>query len=76
MIEYRRDPEPRPLRDFYLNQEERLTKRRLVSNLIASYEFNAPLLKNKAYNIRMAARFLFAETILLALALVVERAIS
>ncbi|MFQ5879640.1 MAG: hypothetical protein ACE5IZ_05665 [Dehalococcoidia bacterium] len=76
VVEYRRDPEPRPLRDFYLSQEEELTKRRLLSNMIASYEFNVPLLRNKAYNIRMAARFLFVETVLLALALTTERAIT
>ncbi len=76
VVRFRRDPEPRPLRDFYLDEDPLVTKRRLLSNLIDSYEFNASLLDRKAYNVRMAQRYLFLTTLMLAIALVAERTLA
>ena len=73
---YRRDPEPRPLRDNYLFEDPDFTKRRLISNLIESFEFNAEILASKAYDVRMASRYLFLETFALAAALAVERVLT
>jgi hypothetical protein len=76
VVSYRRDPEPRPLRDNYLFEDPDFTKRRLVSNLIDSFEFNAEILRTKAYSVRMASRCLFLETIALATALALERVLT
>lgn len=44
---YRRDPEPRPLRDGYLIKNEETTKRQVISNFIDSYETNAKHISKK-----------------------------
>jgi hypothetical protein len=76
VVTYRRDPEPRPLRDNYLFEDPEFTKRRLISNLIESFEFNADILRAKAYEVRMASRYLFLETFALATALALERVLT
>ena len=73
VVSYRRDPEPRPLRDLYLFQEPSYTKRRVMANLIESFEHNAEILRVKSYDVRMASRYMFLETLMLALALAFER---
>ncbi len=76
VVSYRRDPEPRPLRDLYLFEDPSYTKRRVMSNLIESFEHNARLVGGKAYYVRMASRYLFLETLALAFALAFERLID
>jgi len=76
VVSYRRDPEPRPLRDLYLFEEENYTKQRIISNVIDSFGHNAKILAEKAYAVRMASRFLFFETLVLATALAFERILT
>jgi len=47
-----------------------------MANLIESYEYNAEILRAKAYDVGMASRYMFLETLMLALALAVERLIE
>jgi len=69
---YFRDPEPRPLRDEYLFQEEEFTKRRLIAHFISTYEWNATILKNKVKELRWSTLFLLAETVSLTLVLLIR----
>ena len=75
-VTLRGDPEPRPLRDNYMFKDPVYTKRRVLSNLIESFEFNAARLRPKALNVNVAMRLVFLETILLAAALVLDRAVA
>jgi hypothetical protein len=76
VVRYRRDPEPRPLRDLYLFEEPSYTKRRIIANLIESFDHNAEILRAKAYDVRMASRYLFLETLTLAVAVAFERVLD
>lgn len=69
---YFRDPEPRPLRDYYLFRDPAFTKRRIVTHFISSYEWNAISMKRKVRDLRIAMLFLFLETGSLAMVLVIR----
>lgn len=71
---YRRDPEPGPLRDRYLFQPADFTRRRVIANMIQSYEVNRPLIESKVWNIKVAILLLAVETIAFVAALVNEGA--
>ena len=54
---YFRDPEPRPLRDHYLFQDESFTKRRIITHFISTYELNKVVLRGKVRDLRWAVAF-------------------
>jgi len=60
---YRRDPEPRPLRDGYLFKEMQETKRTVASNFIESYEFNKKTIDRKVWMINVALILFIIEMI-------------
>jgi hypothetical protein len=66
---YFRDPEPKPLRDYYLSRSPEFTKRRLLTHFIHSYEWNAKVMKKKVRELRIANWFLLAEVVALVTAL-------
>lgn len=66
---YFRDPEPRPLRDYYSSQPSQFTKRRLTTHFISSYEWNAVVMKNKVNSLRYAVWFFLLQVISLTLVL-------
>jgi hypothetical protein len=66
---YFRDPEPRPLRDYYLSKESDFTKRRIITHFISSYEWNKMVIKKKVRELRISMWFFLAEVTFLALAL-------
>ena len=70
---FRRDPEPGPLRDRYLFQDVNFTKRRILANMIQSFQINRDLIESKVWNIKVAILSLAAETLALVGALVSER---
>jgi hypothetical protein len=63
---FRRDPEPRPLRDHYLSHDPQFTKRKVVSNLIESYEFNCQSIQSKVRCTQAALLFFLIEALFLA----------
>ena len=71
---FRRDPEPRPLRDLYLFQSADFTKRRVTANRIESFELNSALLESKVWNIKAAIILLVIQTLTLVIALMLQRA--
>jgi hypothetical protein len=71
---FRRDPEPGPLRDRYLFQPADITKRRIIANMVQSFETNTPLIESKVWNIKVAILLLAAQTMSLVVAFIVERA--
>lgn len=72
---FRRDPDPGPLRDRYLFQSPDFTKRRIMANMIQSFSVNRELIESKVWNIRFAIIFLAAQTLILVGALVAERVV-
>jgi len=60
---YFRDPEPKPLRDYYLSRHPEFTKRRLITQFIRSYEWNARVMKKKVRELRIANWFLLLEVV-------------
>ena len=68
--DYRRDPEPGPLVDNYLNEDAALTKGQIIANLVESFEKNKGVLESKASYIQRAMLFLALETGILAAALI------
>jgi len=66
---YFRDPEPRPLRDYYLAESYQFTKRRIMSHFISSYEWNAAVIKKKVNELRYAVWFFLAEVVSLTVVL-------
>jgi len=60
---YFRDPEPRPLRDYYISEPYQFTKRRLITHFISSYEWNAMVIKKKVNELRYAVWFFLAEVV-------------
>lgn len=68
--EYRRDPDPGALSVNYMDKEEHLTKRQIVTNLVESFDINVEVLKDKAVYIQCAMVFLVLETSLLVAALI------
>jgi hypothetical protein len=73
---FRRDPEPRPLRDLYLFQPADFTKRRVTANRIESFELNSGLIESKVWNIKVAIILLAVQTLTLVAALVLQRALD
>ncbi len=71
---FRRDPEPGPLRDRYLFQSPDFTRRRIIANMVQSFEVNEPLIESKVWNIKVAILLLGIQTITLVAAFIVERA--
>jgi len=69
---YFRDPEPRPLRDYYLSKQSQFTKRRIITHFISSYEWNTMVIKNKVRELRVSMWFFLAEVTSLVLALVIR----
>ena len=69
---YFRDPEPRPLRDYYLAKEPQFTTRRLLAHFISCYEWNTTVIKKKVGELRFSMQFFLAEVISLALVLVIR----
>ena len=69
---YFRDPEPRPLRDYYLFKQPQFTKRRIITHFISSYEWNIMVIKGKVRHLRLSMWFCLAEVMSLALVLVVR----
>ena len=69
---YFRDPEPRPLRDYYLTRESQFTMRRLLAHFISCYEWNTTVIKKKVRELRFSMRFFLAEVITLAMVLVIR----
>ncbi len=70
---FRRDPEPGPLRDRYLLQAPDFTRRRIIANMIQSFEVNQPLIESKVWNIKVGILLLAVETVTLVAALIAER---
>ncbi|TFG47160.1 MAG: hypothetical protein E4H31_00340 [Dehalococcoidia bacterium] len=66
---YFRDPEPRPLRDYYSSQPYEFTKRRLITHFISSYEWNAMVMKKKVNELRYAVWFFLLQVVSLTLVL-------
>ncbi|AKG52911.1 hypothetical protein DGWBC_0224 [Dehalogenimonas sp. WBC-2] len=66
---YFRDPEPRPLRDYYLAQPYQFTKRRLITHFISSYEWNEVVMKKKVSELRYAVWFFLLQVIALTVVL-------
>lgn len=62
---YFRDPEPRPLRDYYTAEPYQFTKRRLMTHFISSYEWNSTVIKKKVNELRYAVWFFLAEVVAL-----------
>lgn len=60
---YFRDPEPKPLRDHYVSELPEFTKRRLITQFIRSYEWNARVMKKKVRELRIANWFLLLEIV-------------
>lgn len=73
---FRRDPEPGPLRDLYLFQSPDFTKRRVTANRIQSFQVNSQLIESKVWNIKVAIMLLAIQTITLVAALVLQRAVD
>ena len=70
---FRRDPEPRPLRDHYLPSEFQFTKRKIISNFIESYEFNQQSIRSKVRYTQSALLFFLLESLLLAATVLVPQ---
>lgn len=66
---YFRDPEPRPLRDYYISLPYEFTKRRLITHFISSYEWNAVVMKKKVNGLRIAVWFFLFQVVSLTLVL-------
>lgn len=60
---YRRDPEPRPLRDNYLSKDLEATKRTVMSNFIESYEENKKVINKKVQALNKAFILFIVEAI-------------
>jgi hypothetical protein len=69
---YFRDPEPRPLRDVYLFEQQEFTKRRLIAQFISAYEWNAGVMKKKVNELRWSTWYFLAEIISITLVLLVR----
>lgn len=57
--DYRRDPEPEPLRNNYIDRPSRETKRQLVSNFIDSIGHNKKIIMDRILYLKVAIIFLF-----------------
>ena len=66
---YFRDPEPKPLRDHYLFQDESFTKRRIITHFISTYELNKVVIRRKVRDLKWAVGFtlLFVASLVAAL---------
>ena len=61
--DYRRDPEPGPLRDHYLVEEPRATMRVVLNNLVHSYELNKSAIDFKVKALRAAYTLFMIEAV-------------
>lgn len=71
---FRRDPQPGPLRDSYLFQPTDFTKRRLIASMVESFEDNQPLVESKVWNMKLAISLLAIQTSALVSGLIIEMA--
>jgi len=69
---YFRDPEPRPLRDDYLFQQQEFTKRRLMAQFISAYEWNAAVMKKKVRELRWSTWYFLAEIVSITIVLLIR----
>lgn len=71
LLRYRRDPEPRPLRQHYILEKPTFTKSKILANMIQSFEENQKKIHhNKVKNLHIALKLLMAQTITLAAAFI------
>ncbi len=70
---FRRDPEPGPLRDRYLFQQPDFTRRRIIANMVQSYEVNQPLVESKVWNTKVGILIVGVQTVTVVTSLIVER---
>jgi len=71
LVRYRRDPEPRPLRQHYIMEKPALTKSTILANMIQSFEENQRKIHHqKVPNLHLALRLLMAQTLMLAAAFI------
>jgi len=74
---YRRDPEPRPLREHYMFENPTFTKRRILANMIQCFEENQKIIhNNKVRNLEIALGLLMAETMALVTAFLLPSIIA
>jgi hypothetical protein len=62
---YRRDPEPRPLRDKYLTTNDKKVKEQLIANFIESFEGSKAKIEEKGKYINYSLMLLFVGLIVL-----------
>lgn len=62
---YTRDPEPRPLRDGYLQKPEYETKRQILTQFIESFDHNTKIINERVKNLKRAIFSLFGLIIFL-----------
>jgi hypothetical protein len=62
---YRRDPEPRALRDGYLTTDDKTVKEQLIANFIESFEENKTNIEEKGKYINYSLILLFVGLIVL-----------
>lgn len=73
---YRRDPEPKPLRDKYKNEDSNTTKETLINNFIQSYDDNSRTINEKIQALKTAYKLVIIQVIyvvMLALAFVMYK---
>jgi len=68
---YRRDPEPRALTVNYLRVDDKMVKKQLIDNFIASFEDNKTKIEEKVKYINYSIIFLFIGLIVLILSVIV-----
>jgi len=68
---YRRDPEPRALRDGYLTTDNKTVKEQLIANFIESFEENKTKIEEKGEYINYSLILLFVGLIVLILSVIV-----
>ena len=56
---YRRDPEPAPLRDKYIDKSDHFTRRKVLSNFIQSFEQNKVMISKRLLFLRISIYSLF-----------------
>lgn len=62
---YYRDPEPKPLHEYYLFREVEFTKRRIVTHFVSTYESNSIVMRRKVRDLRWAVIFSLLEIVTL-----------
>lgn len=67
---YRKDPEPRSLREKYLMEDYKTVKRQVIDNFIVSFEYNKIKVEHKVRYINCSLTFLFVGLIVLILSII------